>query len=152
MRRVDHKRAFAAACALFAAACAGGADLGPCDELALRESGTVTFHTGERVNVGEAILVQSCGAGSFCHSARATPADRHGAPYSINVDDLASVREHADRTWAAIVDGSMPGTLGRDVAALGAGDVRFGGSIAPMDSRVGREAVRNWLACGAVRD
>ncbi|MCB9659495.1 MAG: hypothetical protein H6726_17755 [Sandaracinaceae bacterium] len=166
-----------AASAAWALLCLGACTepLGPCDELAaLRvvydEEGTPAFE-------GQALMVQSCGFGAFCHAGEVEPARRLGAPHGldydlriVNVDDddahvaagfarLVTMWNRAFRhrhaIWTAVDRGRMPvgGGAGADVqsaAPVYSGRVSATRlePIAGLDTSSGRSALRNWLACG----
>lgn len=87
-----------------------------------------------------------------------------GAALAALAERQRRVHEHRNDIWAAILDGSMPpGDVGRVVVERTSPFVRIDGpggvpedlgeTLAPRadadDLREGREAVRNWLACGA---
>ena len=121
---------------------------------------------------GQAILRVSCGNGAFCHSAAATGDARFGAPAGLDFDmGLASInaafnpegttrlaRGQANTAeWrSAIMDeieaGRMPPGGPATVAAQGGtphyrhSDARRVAGLGAVD---GREAMRNWLSCGA---
>lgn len=125
---------------------------------------------GTPAYMGQAILIQSCaGGGAFCHAEGA--ADRYGVPFGLDFDAALAVDtgaslarlsriqrtiyEHRNGIWAQILGGSMPpGTVGDAMDA----DLYFffdpatlepTGPIPPIDSADAREALRNWLSCGA---
>jgi hypothetical protein len=148
-------------------------ELGPCDELsALRvaydEEGTPAFE-------GQALMIQSCGFGAFCHAAGIDAEQRYGVPRGLDYDvrianldaddpgaELDRLEGMLDRSfrhrheiWAAVESGRMPigGGPGSDVAsAAPTYAVRTGANtlepMAGLDTARGREALRNWLACG----
>ena len=128
---------------------------------------------GSPAYAGQALLITSCGGGSFCHSEGATGAARFGVPLGLDFDpELADqvadpvhgaarlrraqlrIFEYRDQIWTAVLDGSMPppGALGTRVrqapyVTFDAADAR---TDAPtLDTDAGRETLRNWLACGA---
>lgn len=135
------------ACALLSFAAAGCAtDLGECDEAMLGGSdvpGNLVPHTGQLV------MQQSC-AGGRCHSADATGAARVGVPAGFNFDVVPSdsspqalakvskaastVQDEAEEIWAEVDEGAMPPAGPAGSGPLGADE---------------KEALRNWLACGA---
>jgi len=121
-----------------------GSDLGKCDVAAL--GGNVT--PGQLApHTGQLLVNRSCAAGS-CHSESAIGTARDGAPAGLNFDvvpqDLspaemakitrgsANVNDNADDMWSWIDDGTMPPE---------------GKRVAPTATE--KEAIRNWLACGA---
>lgn len=129
-----------------------GQDLGECNMVALGGSdGTLTPAAPHE---GQKVINRSC-AGGLCHSASAVAVLRRGAPAGLDFDvvpNVAStpemataelvkvqtgynvVQDHLEAMWAQIDDGHMP-------PAPPAGS----GALSAMD----KEAVRNWLACGA---
>ncbi len=142
-------------------------DLGRARAVVHRRDGTPAY-------AGQALLLTSCGTGTFCHSEGTT--ERHGAPFGLDfdaelVDELADVEsaearllrtqrviaEHRDAIYAAVVGGSMPpGEVGRLVdqretnpyATYASDDDTMGVELPPIGSAEGAEILRNWLACG----
>jgi hypothetical protein len=121
-----------------------GTDLGECDMAALGGSnmpGMLSPHTGQ-------IAVNTSCASGRCHSQSATGENRVGAPAELNFDvvpvDLSDaervkvtkgatkVQDEKEEMWELIDSGDMPPEGQR--AAPSAAD---------------KEAIRNWLACGA---
>lgn len=137
-----------------------GDGLGDCDPVAAQE--LVYGRTNGLVaTTGQALAHDSCGNGTFCHSAAARGKERLGAPAGMDFDmlptpkGLESMREHAGRSWSSVDSGDMPpgGPAGRVVAnAEWSLDV-LGSEEAPklpaITTKKGREIFRNWLACGA---
>lgn len=148
--------------------------VGPVDEQAALE--VVYDSSGVPAFAGQALAIQSCGAGGFCHSADIEAEDRFGAPHGLNLDvRLASTtveveQEALDRLvrdqdfilqnrvllWEQVSSLRMPpaGAVGeRYRDAVGdLGYDRFddsGEAIGPLpglDTEEGREIFRNWLA------
>jgi len=157
-----------------------GPELGACDPAAATrvahhalESDDGAPPTGLPAYEGQALMLQSCGYGSFCHGADLPPENRRGAPHGLSFDvNLAAadgtvdearvarlrrarfrVVQEAGAILAAIDDGSMPPPPGPAVDDVLAGAPRYadldGEPLPAIDSDDGREIVRNWLACGA---
>lgn len=119
-----------------------GPGLGECDMAALMLS-----TDGSRPYDGQRLVHQTCASGQ-CHSELAKGAARVGAPADLNFDlvpadesvpELAritrgagNVDELAEEMWEWIDDGTMPPDNQR----------------MPLEGE-NKEAVRNWLACGA---
>lgn len=154
-------------------------ELGECDPVAARR---VAYHalesedgsppTGTAAYEGQALLIQSCGYGSFCHGAELPPENRRGVPEGLTfdvqlaaadgtVDDARVARlrrgrfrvvQEAQAILRAIDDGTMP-PAGDAVADVAAGAPRYasrdGEPLPAIESAQGREIVRAWLACGA---
>jgi len=167
------------ACALsFVLGC--GPELGECDPTAATrvahhalESADGAPPSGLPAYEGQALLLQSCGYGSFCHGADLPPENRRGVPDGLSFDvNLAAsdgtvdearvarlrrarfrVVQEAVPILTAIDDGSMPPPPGPAVDDVLAGAPRYadldGEPLPSIDSAAGREIVRNWLACGA---
>jgi hypothetical protein len=137
-----------------------------------REAATTVVYTveGEPAYIGQALLIQSCaGGGGFCHATDAS--DRFGAPAGLDFDAfplrdtdaaalerLAAVQTtiHGSRNaiWGSVVSGTMPpGAAGRDHQSDAywvpdaTGELTL--PIPTLDTAEGREALRNWLACGS---
>lgn len=123
-----------------------GTDLGECDMTMLGggvQNGVLVAHTGQ------AIVGTTCASGR-CHSQSATGELRFGAPAGLDFDVLpgaatpeaiavatragTNVVDWAEEMWELIDSGAMP-----PPPPSGAGE------LTGMD----KEAVRNWLACGA---
>jgi hypothetical protein len=141
-----------------AAGC-GGDDLGDCDHAAAEE--VVFSQQGLVATKGQALMHDSCGNGTFCHSSAAKRQDRYGVDDELNFDMLPvpngwpNVVDLRDRIWEVVVDGDMPpGESGKKVR--GDGEWMFdyrrpdgAAKLAPLSTREGKAALRNWLACGA---
>jgi hypothetical protein len=150
-------------------------DLGQADPDAARE--VVYDRDGVPAYAGQALVIQSCGAGGFCHSEGIEPSERFGAPAGLDFDlrlasvtaeseDEASFRllahralviQHAGAIGAQVAGGEMPpsGAVGDLYRASTAIEyTRFddsGADIGPLpglDTEEGREILRNWLAMG----
>jgi len=67
-----------------------------------------------------------------CHSSSRKGADRNGAPFSVNFDDLDSIRQQQGRIHSRVVGGSMPPMLVGD----------------PLPSSEERRELVNWIECG----
>jgi hypothetical protein len=140
-----------------------------CDELAAHA--IVYRLDGRPAYVGQALLVQTCGAeAGACHSSDATGAARYGTPFGLDFDVVplrddgveelarlanaqATAHRHRNRIWASVLDGTMPpGPEGaRHVASAYYVDITEDAEV-PMpglETAEAREALRNWLACGA---
>ncbi len=105
---------------------AGCVDLGPSDPDAARE--VVYDPAGTPAFAGQALTIQSCGAGNFCHSDEIAAVDRFGAPNGLSFDvrlasttvevedeaverlDVAqrNITSLADSAWALVHAGRMP--------------------------------------------
>lgn len=143
-----------AALALASAACQE--QLGGCeDEKAANE--LVYNRSGLVATKGQALVHDSCGQGSTCHSSAAKGSSRSGAPAELNLDMLPRptgvhrVLQLREEIWDSLVSGQMPP---RDYA-IGDGDWRFDvdrqgkDKLPSLTSREGKGILRNWLACGA---
>lgn len=139
------------------AAC--GDDLGPCDEAAASQ--LVYSDTGLVATKGQALMHDSCGAASFCHSRNAKGKDRFGVPKGLDFDMLPTpqgwptVIEHRDDIWASILDGSMP-PEGEGQRSVTRGNWSYdpyrsndAQMLPTVTSKAGKAVLRNWLACGA---
>lgn len=117
-------------------ACIGCApDLGEADPEAAAE--LVYDAKGVPAYAGQALVIQSCGAGGFCHGSEIEDlADRYGAPAGLSfdlrletngtevtteesarlTDDHNRVKDMARTVWAEVLSGAMPpgGEAGRD--------------------------------------
>jgi hypothetical protein len=132
---------------------------------------------GTPAYAGQALLVTSCGGGSYCHTQ--TPmAPRYGAPGDLVFDVLLvdgavdeddalrrlfraqnAAYRHRDGVYASVVSGTMPPVGRPPVPDLREAASAFRRYTGPMDttgtplplvqSEEGREILRNWLACGA---
>jgi hypothetical protein len=122
---------------------------------------------------GQALMIRSCGYGAHCHSENIDADHRYGAPIGLEydlrlagydnvvdqeeVDRLgrmrARVQAHRRSIWAQVHSGRMP--VGGAIGALvtdGAPTFFRALPDTPMPSLEepeGREALRNWLACGS---
>lgn len=149
--------------------------LGEADADAAHE--VVYDRDGVPAYAGQALVIQSCGAGGFCHSDGIEPAERFGAPAGLGFDlriasltveleqesvlrlrnHVNQVIAHAPSIWEQVSALRMPprGEAGRMYReATGITFERFdeaGRSIGPLpelDTEEGREILRNWLAMG----
>ncbi|MFT3922991.1 MAG: hypothetical protein QM778_10685 [Myxococcales bacterium] len=136
-----------------------GDDLGECDDKAANE--LVYSNTWHVATKGQALMNDSCGNGSFCHSVGATGDARGGVAKDLNFDMLPQpsgwpkVMDHRDGIWKSIANGTMPPGKG-GAAKLSDGEWSFdpwrraGSPMLPkMHTKAGQAAFRNWLACGA---
>lgn len=152
-------------------------DLGEADPAAAEE--VVYDQNGVPAFAGQALMIQSCGAGGYCHSRDIPLVSRYGAPAELTFDlrlasttvdgddaamqrlseDQRRVRDLAGAIWEQVTSGRMPpaGRVGDEYAAAVAG-LRFdrvandGTTFTPLpelDSDEGREILRNWLAANA---
>ena len=156
--------------ASLAAAC--DPDVGACDPAAA--TAVVYDPNGLPAFEGQALVIQSCGGGAFCHSAGIDPPDRHGAPQGFALDvSLASASpdvnedavrrlgraqvdtlNHASSVLGQVRSGSMP-PRGVDAVPIGRPEfqrippgARSGTSLPGIRTGEGQEILRNWLACG----
>lgn len=148
-----------ALCVLVALSAAGcGDDLGECDRAAAQQ--LVYGQNGLVATKGQALLHDACGSAAFCHSSRATGADRFGAPALLDFDMLPrpegwpEVVRNREEIWKSVLDGSMPPRgVGERVVAHGAwafDRLHPGGALLPgLATHDGKAALRNWLACDA---
>lgn len=141
------------------AACAP--DVGECDPDLAKALYYTAEDAAQPAYAGQALVISSCGSGSFCHAPAAVGEDRYGVPAELDFDltlaetleqtqrlrrDIARVRDLRGSIWQQVHEEWMPpGQAGDDVLALG---VRFSG-LPSIDSAEGKDALRNWLACGA---
>lgn len=141
--------------------------LGECDPVAASEVVYSTDRSGSPAFVGQAIVLANCAAEGVCH-ARGEEADlASGVPRDLNFDVQLSgtsgtvesdaiarqrharfrvVQQGAGMLWA-IDNGGMPpgGSAGADFYS-GAPTYQYtDGTVVGLD----RDALRNWLACGA---
>ena len=156
----------------FLAAC--DPSVGPADEDAALE--VVYDQDGLPAFAGQALAIQSCGAGGFCHADGIEPIDRFGAPNGLGFDlrvasttveieeeAVARLTAHQNNmlhnrglVWGQVSSLNMPpgGPVGEEYRASVAGLVyeRFDddgeavGALPSLDSEEGREIFRNWLA------
>jgi hypothetical protein len=146
-------------------------ELGPCDPSEARR--VVYDDFGSPAFEGQALMIQSCGHGVFCHSSDIDLEDRHGVPlgldFDLRIDDgepgaVERLREmqrntiaHRHAIWAQVSSGSMPATgpIGEEVLGAAPRYQRFdmaAGETHPfptVDTDEGSESLRNWLACGS---
>jgi hypothetical protein len=132
---------------VMAAALAGcGEDLGECNEALL---GGSTVQGMEAPYTGQLVMQQSC-SGGRCHSETAVGDARVGAPAGLDFDVVptalsqpeidkvtrgaSNVADHIDEIWGEVNEGAMP-----PPAPAGGGEL----------NATDKEALRNWLACGA---
>ncbi len=145
---------------------------GVCSEADLDEARLVAYAAdGMPAYEGQALLIASCGGASYCHT-QTPDAPRFGAPGDLVFDVLPidgasdevsaqrallratrSAYRHRDGIYASVVTETMP-PAGRppvpDLRAAAAAFVRADGMPLPeIQSELGREILRNWLACGA---
>jgi hypothetical protein len=152
---------------------AGCNDPGPCDteaalELVYDESGVPAF-------AGQALVIEGCGSGRFCHAPGVVGEDRYGAPFGMDFDlavastsselglaaserlrqSQLTVLRHRALIWQQVERGAMPpsGVGARVVGMSEAHHDRIGEDrrtfhpLPGLDTIEGREIVRNWLAC-----
>lgn len=157
---------------IFVAGC--GPELGSCDPNEARRlvydiAGTPAFE-------GQAMMIQSCGFGAFCHSTEIVIENRRGVPTGLEYDlRLASFtdmtepeaterlrtaqrRAFEDRhsIWDQVQSGLMPvpGDVAAEILAAAPVYTRLNaatGRTSPspgIDTPEGQDALRNWLACG----
>jgi hypothetical protein len=152
---------------------AGCTSVGTCDQP--RALSIVYDEDGIPAYEGQALVIQSCGGGGYCHSEGITAVDRHGAPAGLDFDlRIASTSTEANeldvarlgrgqinishvRSWAQVSAGRMP--PGGEAAMLmmmthpPVYERKTGATtyepIASLATPEGRETFRNWLACGA---
>lgn len=139
-------------------------------ELVYAPDGTPAF-------AGQALMIESCGGGGFCHSEGIDIADRRGAPFGLDFDmrlasttsepnllEVERLNRHQqllfnnrNRVWASVDSGEMPvgGMVGEEVLGstrVGyervAADMTTFSPLPGLDTPEGRELLRNWLACG----
>jgi len=115
-------------------ACIGcSTDLGEGDPDAARE--VVYDQRGVPAYAGQALIIESCGAGGFCHASGIEPAERYGAPAHLDfdltlatttvepaveetqrlADDQRRILAMKGAVWEQVVSGLMPpgGEVGR---------------------------------------
>jgi hypothetical protein len=154
--------------ALLLAACAP-VDLGPVDRDAAYE--LVYAPDGAPAYAGQALMIESCGGGGFCHAGGdVRPEDRFGTPAHLDFDlrplmDAprdrlfeagADTFEHRRAIWTQVEAGLMPpgGAVGERVlmdSRVGYQRVEEGGGLTALpglDTEEGRDILRNWLGCG----
>lgn len=142
----------------------------------LAQSRTVVYRRdGTPAYAGQALLLTSCGTGTFCHSENSTR--RYGAPWDLNFDlQLADnfeddsegatrlrriqrkVHNVRNEIYAAVLDGTMPpGRVGRLVDqhttnpySIFQDDEDTEGTVLPsVRTSEGHAILRTWLACGS---
>ncbi|MFK7990278.1 MAG: hypothetical protein AB8I08_29930 [Sandaracinaceae bacterium] len=149
-------------------------DVGACDpegpafEVVYDEFGTPAM-------AGQALMIESCGGGGFCHSEGIAAPDRFNAPSGLAFDvtiastsaqpqDGATARlaVHQARIarmrgeiWAEVDSGRMPPNVERegvvvdDLYARVDDDGVTARDLPGLDVEEGRTILREWLACGA---
>lgn len=154
--------------ALATVACEPSEEVGRCTDSDQAEL-VVYDSAGFPAYAGQALMQQSCGNGSFCHSSGIAGDNRVGVPHGLDFDMVGSRDEDAidedalerlargremsfewrDEIFGSVRTGFMPpGPAGFSVVMdLG---YRFGdGTALPsIESAEGQEILRNWLACG----
>ena len=153
--------------AVFATGCRR--DVGTCFD---QEALNVVFdeNTGIPMYEGQALVVSTCGNGAFCHSADARGSARFGVPKGLDFDvSVACSPERTcspddvdrlleDRKLTTSISGLMvgqvkskampPGNAGEITRAGASRFIRTDATALPsIDSKEGREIVRNWIAC-----
>jgi hypothetical protein len=159
---------------LVVAAPACATELGECDleaafEIAYTADGSPAF-------VGQALVIQSCGGGGFCHAEGLAPSQRFGAPAALTLDlriaattrlpeaaAVARLRRAQDvaaaHRWPildTVLAGTMPPGGAAGAAVLGSTpsydrvgeDGRTFSALPAIGSDDGVALLRNWLACG----
>jgi hypothetical protein len=113
---------------------------------------------GSVATKGQALMHESCGSASFCHSSKAEETKRQGAPYGMNFDMLPSpiglgdVFHHADGIWTQIDERSMPPSdypVGEGLWTYSRLRSMDEPRLPKLQTREGRAIMRNWLACGS---
>jgi hypothetical protein len=131
-------------------------DLGPCNEEAAQQ--LVYSSSGLAATKGQALMHDSCGQGTFCHSTAARGAARFGAPLDLNYDVLPSpdalrkILDQRQMIWQQIDDGHMPPSnheVGNSGWSFDLSRSTSAPQLAPLSDPSSRAALRNWLACGA---
>ena len=154
------------ACALVSSACVSVP--GECDVEASRR--VVYTSEGRPAYEGQALIISSCGYGTFCHAGAAEGELRHGAPRGLNFDiepasfgpevgEVDRLRRNQRTTfgqrtaiWGEVVHGAMP--PGGAAGSVLESELRprysaVGGMPLPeIDTAQGREVLRNWISCG----
>ncbi|MBX3270778.1 MAG: hypothetical protein KF729_10975 [Sandaracinaceae bacterium] len=147
-------------------------DLGVCDPAAAER---VVYDDGTPAYEGQALVIQSCGAGAFCHSEGIDATDRFGVPRGLDFDlRLASTtpdveapsierlgRSQANAHFLAtsvyeqVRRGAMPPPgvtavpIGRPEYQRVAPGEREGPVLPGIATEEGLAILRNWLACQA---
>lgn len=158
--------------ASFAALLLGcGPDLGVCDEPAAE---AVVYDDGVPAFEGQALVIQSCGSGGFCHSEGIEADERRGAPRGMDLDlrlaaqspdvdeaeleRLARAQQnvyyHRELVFESVESGRMPPDatdvpIGRPEYQRVPEGMREGPALPSIASDEGLRVFRNWLACGA---
>jgi hypothetical protein len=136
-----------------------GSELGECDREAANE--LVYSSTWKVATKGQALMHDSCGNASFCHSAGARGPERVGAPFGMDFDMLPlakgwpEVVDQREEIWRTVDQESMPPDgVGKE--KQGNGDWSFdhwrrkdSERLPGLHTSTGKAAMRNWLACGA---
>lgn len=148
-----------------------GPDLGACDPDEARR--VVYDSDGTPAFEGQGMMIQSCGWGAFCHADSIPLENRRGVPLGLEYDvSLASFGgdtapeeaerlramqrqafEHRHAIWEQVSTGAMP-IVHADVVEGAPVYTRLNvrsGTRTPspeLSTPEGREALRNWLACG----
>ena len=156
------------AVALLAVACEPSEEVGRCTDADLAEA-VVYDSSGFPAYAGQALMQQSCGNGSFCHSSGIDGNNRVGAPHGMDFDmvgsrDEMTVDEDAlerlargremsfewrDEIFGSVRSGFMPpGNAGFSVVADVGYRFENGTKLPSIESAEGQEILRNWLACG----
>ncbi|MCB9595433.1 MAG: hypothetical protein H6719_22120 [Sandaracinaceae bacterium] len=154
-----------------AALLAGCSVPGTCDEAAA--TAVVSTREGIPAYEGQALMIRSCGARSFCHSEGVEAEARHGAPLGLDFDlglaslgpeagDVERLDVHQRRVfglrtniWQQVSSGMMPpgeeGRLARSAAPVYERTIpgsTSGDPLPEVDTDEGLEILRNWLRCG----
>lgn len=146
-----------------------GSEVGVCEDP--RAARAVVYDgDGSPAYEGQALLIASCGHGSFCHAAAAEGDERYGVPAGLDFDvllaspgDAASVERlrraqdavfaHRDVILAAVESGHMPPPGPETMAVLdGAPRYRRVDGVAEeplpaVGTEEGRAILQQWLAC-----
>lgn len=140
--------------------------LGECDQ---NLATTVVFDTsGNPAYAGQAMVEMAC---SGCHSQPAVGASRRGAPHGLDFDMVGSRTSDPDSPdedalarvaaardiifdwredmFSTVEDGSMPpGEVGQAAFINSGYSYPDGSPLEEIDSVMGQELYKNWLACG----
>lgn len=144
---------------------AGGCtvELGECNEPVARR--VVYNPDGAPAYEGQALVITSCGNGSYCHSSTAEPESRFGATVGFDFDlqlvsddaerlrqAQANVLEYRDDIYCEVQEGRMP-PYGETTIIVHEQLPRYrnaeGERLPFIDSFEGLNILRGWLACGA---
>ncbi|GAB5547590.1 MAG: hypothetical protein RLO52_00185 [Sandaracinaceae bacterium] len=161
-------------CVMFAMILAScGPDLGTADEAAAVE--IVYTPDGVPAFAGQALMIQSCGAGGFCHSEDIDAQERFGAPLGLDFDlRLAATNNEVEldaahrllrnqqhvlamrgEIWGQVQSGRMPPQGEAGQMYFASVNERFdridddGVTATPLpglDTEEGKDLLRNWLA------